>query len=145
MHNVTIATLIEYISGFSIIFFICFVGALTRDTLDTISNLTHISIKKILVSAIFSSVLLAAIFDMVSLNSMAICVFVCFFVGLWSFDILKVAMNWKVVKTILKHVLKNSKDIIGKSIADSITEIDDDTSKKHSTNVDDKVTHKEDK
>jgi hypothetical protein len=35
-------------------------------------------------------------------------------------------MNWKVISVLVKNILKNSKTTLGKSVADTIDELNDD-------------------
>lgn len=119
----------NYLGNLGLVFFICFVGSLSKDIIDTIKKLNHIEVKKDLISALFCSLGLTAIFEHYKL-SIGTCVFVCFFVGIWSFEILKLAMDWQVVRTLLKHFFKNSKNVLSNSLAETIEEMDNDTSKK---------------
>ena len=125
MHDITLSVLLDYLSMYFIIFFVCFVGSLIRDIFDTISNLNHINLKKIIISVVFISVILKAVLDMVDIP-LTMCVLVCFFSGMWSFKLLEIAMNWKVIKTLTKNILINSKDAVCKSVAKTIEELSDD-------------------
>jgi hypothetical protein len=135
MHSIDLTELLNYLMMYLIIFFICLIGSLVRDIFDSITNLNHINIKKILISVVFTSVILEAVLKYLNL-SIELYVCVCFFSGMWSFKILELAMDITVVKMLLKNILKNSKNTIGESIADTIEELSDEKKAQDSTQDD---------
>lgn len=124
MQTIQSDAIISYISNFVTIFFVCLMGSFTRDIFDTIMKLNKINIKKIVISAIFSTIVLMAVFEYWSVESLGLIVFLCFFSGLWSFKLLKLALDQKVVGTILKNVFKNSKDALSKTLTETINDVE---------------------
>lgn len=129
MSNLTIELFIDYMyNRFLIIFFICLAGSLVHDVCGTIKNLSKIEYMKDIISALFSAIVLSTIIDIVNWN-FSLCVLVCFLTGIYSFKLLELALNWKVMKSIVLNILKQSKGIVGEAIVKTSeeleTEIDD--------------------
>ena len=131
MQTIQSDAIISYISNFVTIFFVCLMGSFTRDIFDTIVKLNKINIKKIVISAIFITIVLMAVFEYWSVESLGLIVFLCFFSGLWSFKLLKLALDQKVVTAILKNIFKNSKDTLSKALTETINDVEDEKSKKN--------------
>lgn len=78
---------------------------------------------KILIPSIFNAFLLCAINDYFKV-SFQIYMFICFFMGMWSYHIMKAFTNLRFVAIILKAILKAFKDPISKGIIEAVDEID---------------------
>lgn len=138
--DLTLALLLDYIlNRFLLIFLITLLGSFTHDLYDTYKNLTPISIKRIFISGIFSSMILCAAYEYIK-PGFALTILVCFCVGAWSFKLFEALMTWSIVESFLKHLLKKSKTIIGETISETIEELDKKDSKNKKQQEDDKST-----
>lgn len=122
MDTIGINLLLEYIyNKFIVTFIICLMGAVARETMNTI-RLNRIEVEKMLVSAVVSSVAMCAILDYISL-SFSIYAIVCVVMGIWSKTLLNMIMNSKLMVRILCSVAGNVKDPMVKGIAKAIEEM----------------------
>ena len=107
------------------VFILCFLGNYLKDSLDTIKSLSKINIRKILVSTIFCSIIDTAILDNFSV-SFSVYVLICFFTGMWSYKIMEYATNWKFILRFLKYLVKSFTGAVGKSLSETLDDLDDD-------------------
>lgn len=137
MQNFTIALLLDFIlNNFLVINILVTLGAFVKDMYDTLINLTPISIKKIFISSFAGSVILCAVLEYIQIN-IGLCVLICFCTGVWSFKLFEVLLNWDKMKILLKHLIGNSKIIVGKSLVDTMEELENsDTPKQNNTESD---------
>ena len=108
-----------------IVFLLCFLGSFIRDVFDTIVSLSKIDIRKILVSTVFCSIIDTAILDNLSMD-IGVYVAICVFTGMWSYDIMRYATNFKFILRFLKYFAKSFMGAAGKSFSDTINDLDDD-------------------
>lgn len=123
MQNISVNILLNYGFNFLLIFVICLFGSFTRDAYNTVSKKTKISVIRIIISSLFSSIILSALNEYAKL-SFGIFVFVCFCVGMWSFEILKVFFNFKAIFIVIKNIFKQFKDPVFKGISDAMEEVE---------------------
>lgn len=128
MQYISYAALLDYIlNRFLVVFAIVFFGSLVKDVYDTFINLSPISIKRILISSLFGTVVLCAVVESVKLSISAF-VLVCFLSGVWSFKILEYMMSWKFVKVLIKNIFKSTKTVIGDAVSETLEDLNDEES-----------------
>ena len=128
MQYISYAALLDYIlNRFLVVFVIVFFGSLVKDIYDTFINLSPISIKRILISSLFGTVVLCAVVESFKLSISAF-VLVCFLSGVWSFKILEYMMNWKFVKVLVKNIFKSTKTVIGDAVSETLEDLNDEES-----------------
>lgn len=128
MQYISYAVLLDYIlNRFLVVFAIVFFGSLVKDIYDTFINLSPISIKRILISSLFGTVVLCAVVESVKLSISAF-VLVCFLSGVWSFKILEYMMSWKFVKVLIKNIFKSTKTVIGDAVSETLEDLNDEES-----------------
>lgn len=144
MQYISYAALLDYIlNRFLVVFVIVFFGSLVKDIYDTFINLSPISIKRILISSLFGTVVLCAVVESFKLSISAF-VLVCFLSGVWSFKILEYMMNWKFVKVLIKNIFKSTKTVIGDAVSETLEDLnDEESSEEKSKALNDKNNTKE--
>ena len=129
MQDINLYIVLNYIYHYTLTFFICLLGAFIKDCYDTIvKNSIKIKISKILISALFASVIICTI-DSYLCMSFSLYVFVSLFSGLWGFNLLELILNSKVVLIAIKNIFKHISHPITKGISDTIIEMKDDDKK----------------
>lgn len=129
MQDISLYIVLDYIYHYTLTFFICLLGAFIKDCYDTIiKNNIRIKISKILISALFSSVIICTIDSYIDMRFPTY-VFISIFLGLWGFNLLEIMMNSKLILIIIKNIFKNISHPISKGISESITEIKEDDKK----------------
>ena len=121
---------------YSIVFIICLIGSFTHDIYDTAKNGSKINIKSIISSSLICSILLSAVIESLGKYSINTRVAICFFMGLWSNNIIGYVINWNFVKRLFCNYLKNTKGSLSKSLNNAIEEIDSDDEKTKSDEKD---------
>lgn len=144
MQYISYAALLDYIlNRFLVVFAIVFFGSLVKDIYDTFINLSPISIKRILISSLFGTVVLCAVVENFKFSISAF-VLVCFLSGVWSFKILEYMMSWKFVKVLVKNIFKNTKTVIGDAVSETLEDLnDEESSEEKSKALNDKNNTKE--
>ena len=134
MQDISLYIILNYIYHYALTFFICLLGAFIKDCYETIvKNNTKIKISRVLISALFSSVVLCAIDSYIDIK-FSIYVFISVFFGLWGFNILEIILNSTIVLNIIKNVFRNITSPITRGISDTITEIRNNTNNNRDNN-----------
>lgn len=111
-----------FVNRFAIIFLLVMVGAFIHDIYDTMKNQTIINIKGIIISSIVGTAVIAAAIECFQ-PSIGVLVLICLMVGIWGYKLLDIIMNWNVVRSLLRNILKNSKNAVGEAIADTMDDL----------------------
>ena len=126
MQDISLYILLDYIYHYTLTFFICLLGAFIKDCYETIvKDNVKIMISRILISSLFSSVVICALDSFVNVK-FSLYVFISLFCGIWGFNILQLILNSKVVLSAIKNIFKHISNPIAKGISDTITEIKED-------------------
>ena len=126
MQDISSYILLDYIYHYTLTFFICLLGGYIKDCYDTIvKDNAKIMISRILISALFGSVVICAIDSFIHVK-FSTYVFISLCCGIWGFNILQLVLNSKVVLSTLKNIFKHISNPIAKGISDTITEIKED-------------------
>ena len=126
MQDISLHVVLNYIYQYALTFFICLLGAFIKDYYDTIvKDNIKIKISRVLISALFSSVILCTIDSYLNLK-FSLYVFISIFLGIWGFNILEFIMNSKIVLITIKNIFKHMSHPVTKGISDTITEIKED-------------------
>ena len=129
MQDISSYIILDYIYHYTLTFFICLLGAFIKDCYDTmVKNNIRIKISKILISALFSSVVICTVDSYMNMN-FPLYVFVSIFLGLWGFNLLEIILNSKIVLVAMKNIFKHISNPISKGISDTITEIKEEDKK----------------
>lgn len=123
MQETNLAVIVAYINRYLLAFVVSALGAFCNDTMSALRSKTKINPLKILVPSIFNAFLLCALNDYF-IVSFQIYMFICFFLGMWSFYIMKAFTNLKFVSILLKNILKAMKDPVSKGFSDTINELE---------------------
>lgn len=117
MNQFTINILLEYLYNiFAVTFLMCLIGSIIRETMISINTSTLMSFRKILASSIFSTILMCAVAKYFKV-AFEIYIFLCVMAGLWSIKIIYIAMDLKIVKSILRNLFKNYSDPVSNALS----------------------------
>lgn len=117
--------LLNYLyNDFTVSFVICLCGAIIKDVIDTYKNSTKINIRQIILSTIFTTILLCAIRVYITIE-FNIYILVCIVAGMWGDSILQAFTNSTIIITILKKILKSINDPLSNVISHTIDELED--------------------
>lgn len=140
MDVISLSILLEYLyKKFMVTFVLCLIGAIIRESLNTV-KLTKIDIKKLLASVVLSSVLMCAIIDYVTIP-FSIYAVVCVIFGIWSQTLIKLVMHTKFMTLVIARLFKKFKDPVIEEVLDTIDELNQ--SQEDSTDNGDETTKKE--
>lgn len=140
MDVISLSILLEYLyKKFMVTFVLCLIGAIIRESLNTV-KLTKIDIKKLLASVVLSSVIMCAIIDYVTIP-FSIYAVVCVIFGIWSQTLIKLVMHTKFMTLIIARLFKKFKDPVIEEVLDTIDELNQ--SQEDSTDHGDETTEKE--
>ena len=127
MNELTLVSLLDWLyQDYSIIFLLCLLGSFTHDIYDTAKNNTKINVKSIISSSLICSILLSVVIDHLNKYSIDVKIAICFFIGMWSNNIIGYMINWNFVKKLFYNYLKNTEGTISKSISTTLDEIEND-------------------
>lgn len=131
MKEFTIISFLDWLyQDYSMVFLLCLIGSFTHDIYDTAKNNTKINVKSIISSSLICSILLSVVTDYLYKYSMNVRIAICFFVGMWSNNIIGYIMDWDFVKTLFRNYLKNTKGAIQKTLNSTLEEIEDENNEK---------------
>ena len=140
MDVISLSILLEYLyKKFMVTFVLCLIGAIIRESLNTV-KLTKINIKKLLASVVLSSVIMCAIIDYVTIP-FSIYAVVCVIFGIWSQTLIKLVMHTKFMTLVIARLFKKFKDPVIEEVLDTIDELNQ--SQEDSTDHGDETTEKE--
>lgn len=140
MDVISLSILLEYLyKKFMVTFVLCLIGAIIRESLNTV-KLTKIDIKKLLASVVLSSVIMCAIIDYVMIP-FSIYAVVCVIFGIWSQTLIKLVMHTKFMTLVIARLFKKFKDPVIEEVLDTIDELNQ--SQEDSTDNGDETTKKE--
>ena len=140
MDVISLSILLEYLyKKFMVTFVLCLIGAIIRESLNTV-KLTKIDIKKLLASVVLSSVIMCAIIDYVTIP-FSIYAVVCVIFGIWSQTLIKLVMHTKFMTLVIARLFKKFKDPVIEEVLDTIDELNQ--SQEDSTDHGDETTEKE--
>ena len=126
MNEFTIISFLDWLyQDYSMVFLICLIGSFTHDIYDTAKNNTKINVKSIISSSLICSILLSVVTDYFYKYSINTRIAICFFVGMWSNNIIGYIMNWDFVKTLFRNYLKNAKGVAQKTLNSTLEEIEE--------------------
>ena len=129
MEQFTFTLLLDYLyHRFAITFILTIFGAVIKVIMNNVGNRQRISIGKVLASTMFSTILMCAIGEVIPF-AFAVYVLVCVVVGMWSMNIITLAMNSKFMTKFISKYLTNIAGPVAKSLSDALDD---------SNNVDDK-------
>lgn len=123
--NVMVKNPHELLIEYAIIYVLCFLGLLTKDSKHAKDHKQKLDVRSTLACTITTTILMAAvrsIFDYKKLND-AVWLFLCYFAGMWSREILCMLTNTKITTIILKAYTKKTI----KNINDELSDKDKDT------------------
>lgn len=106
-------------------FILCLIGAIVRETMNTV-KLDMINARKMIASVVFASVLMCAFADNVKVP-FSLYTIICIIAGIWAQTILKLIMNAKFMVKLIRKVASSVKDPLVKSIASSIDELEEES------------------
>lgn len=122
MDVISLSILLEYLyKKFMVTFVLCLIGAIIRESLNTV-KLTKIDIKKLLASVVLSSVIMCAIIDYVTIP-FSIYAVVCVIFGIWSQTLIKLVMHTKFMTLVIARLFKKFKDPVIEEVLDTIDEL----------------------
>lgn len=125
MNGMYINLLLDYLyNRFAVTFCMCFIGALCSEISNAINKRTGIDIKKVLISALFGTVLMCAAADYFRIDSFSIYVVMCFAIGVWGYSIFSQVRNSNVAFIFIKNLFKTLKDPISKSLSKTVEELE---------------------
>lgn len=130
MNNVTLKLLLDYLyNQFAVTFILSLVGASMREVFVTNKNRkNHIKISKLLMSAIFSTIVLCAVGGVYNLD-FSVYVLVCVLFGLWSEQIIsKIVLNKKFMSGFTIKFIKK----LGGNVSEAFIETVDEEKKNKS-------------
>lgn len=123
MDVISIGVLLEYLySKFIVTFILCLIGAIVRETMNTV-KLDAMNAKRMISSVVLASALMCALADNVKVP-FSLYIIICIIAGLWSQTILKLIMNTKFMIIVLRKFATNIKDPLLKSVSTTIDELE---------------------
>lgn len=124
MDVISFSILLEYLyRKFITTFIICLIGAIVRESVNTV-RLNMINAKKMVASVVVASAIMCAFADHMKIP-FSIYTIACLIVGIWAQPILKLILNTKFMIKLLAHVASSMKDPLMKSITNSIDELEE--------------------
>ena len=129
MDILTIGMLLEYLyKKFLVSFILALIGSFMKESLKT-AKLKKMDLMKIMVSAIFSSVIICALVDYIKIP-FGIYAAVCVIAGMWGYQLLSLALNATFMKKFLCNLFKNTKASALKSLSDTLEQPEKDAKDK---------------
>lgn len=123
MTEISFAIFIEFLySKFLLSFIICFFGALIAQIVETVKKSNKIRLTKVFSSSIVGALVVCVIIDYKEL-SIALYTFLCFFLGLWGSDILKVLLNQSYIIQFIQNFLSNAVSPAGKAFSKTLEDV----------------------
>lgn len=125
MDVISFGILLEYLyRKFITTFVICLIGAMVRESMNTI-KLNMINVKKMISSVVVASAIMCAFVDNIKI-SFSIYAIACIVVGIWAQPILKLILNTKFMAKLVRRMTLSMKDPLVKGLTSSIDELDKD-------------------
>lgn len=130
MDQITFTLLLDYVyRKFAVTFVICIFGVLAKTITTTMGTRNRISISKMIVSTMFSTVLMCAIGEFININ-FSLYVLLSVIIGMWSDSIISFALNGKFMKKVLFKYFKKTIGPVAESISDALNEEDEESEDK---------------
>lgn len=118
MDAISISIFLEYLyRRFIATFILCLIGAMVRETMNTV-KIDMMNVKKMFASVIFASVLLCAVVDRIDMP-FSVYAIVCIVAGIWAPTILRLVMSGKFMTNLIGKFAGSVGDPIVKSIVDT--------------------------
>lgn len=147
MSVLSFTMLLEYLyKKFLVSFILALLGSFMKETLKT-TKLQKIESRKIIIPAIFTSVLMCALVDYINIP-FGIYVAVNIVAGMWGYQLISLALNANFMKKFVFNLFKNAKASTAKSLVDTLEQTekiekkkenpDSETEKSESSDPDDK-------
>lgn len=115
---------LEYLyNSFSITFLMCLLGVITKEYFSAVKNTKLIPIGKIILISIFSTIIMCAISNYINIP-FSLYVLLCIIVGIWGEYLIRIVTNSKIIRIFAKNLKNNIKDPIGKTIAQTVEDLD---------------------
>ena len=132
MNVISFTILLEYLyKKFVVTFILSLIGAFIKETFKT-TKMKKMEPKKMLASAAFSSVLICAFVDYMTIP-FGIYVAVTIIVGMWGYQILSVVLNANFMKKFVYNFFKNSSNAIAKSVSETMENTEEEKKKRKNT------------
>ena len=126
MEQPTFTLLLDYLySKFAVTFILCIIGVVIRIISTAVNNKQRVSRGKLIASTMFSTFLMCAIGEYIHIN-FSVYVFLCVVVGMWSTNIVSLALDSKFMSKVTLKCLNKVASPVAKSISEAL---DDDTKK----------------
>lgn len=124
MNSISFAMLLEYLyQKFIVTFILCLIGSFIKESIGGTTKPTRLNPLRILVSALFASILMCAVVDYIDLP-FSIYALIAVVVGIWSPQLLQTVMNAKVMKRFTKNLFKQVSDPIAKAAVATAEELE---------------------
>lgn len=105
--NISVTVLLEYLyNRFLVTFILCMVGSFIKETMVLSKKYKKINIKKVILSGLFSSCIVCAVVDYVSMT-FSIYSIVCVLFGMWGYQLLLLFLNANFMKKFASVVFRN--------------------------------------
>lgn len=132
MDTVSVTILLEYLyNKYLVTFMLCLMGSFMKETMLLSKKYKKINLRKIMLSGFFSSLIVCALTDYVSMT-FAVYSVVCVLFGMWGYQLLLLFLNTNFIKKLVSIFLKNISGPLSKYASDldeSIKDIDIDENK----------------
>lgn len=115
-------TLLSYVTNLLLTFIIAIAGAFTREVYNYKKKDIHISIFRLIASALLCSVVMTAVAEYTDL-SFGVFALITYFFGMWAFGVIDIIMNAKYIAIAIKDVFKELKNPLLKGTANAIEDI----------------------
>ena len=124
MDSISFAMLLEYLyQKFIVTFILCLIGSFIKESIGGTTKPTRLNPLKILVSALFASILMCAVVDYIDLP-FSIYALIAVVVGIWSPQLVQTVMNAKFMKRFTRNFFKQVSDPIAKAAVAAAEELD---------------------
>lgn len=118
MDTVSVTILLEYLyNKFLVTFVLCLMGSFIKETMLLSKKYKKINLRKIMLSGVFSSLIVCVITDYVSMT-FAMYSIVCVLFGMWGYRLLLLFLNTNFIKKLVSVILRNVSGPLSKYASD---------------------------
>lgn len=117
-------------NDFAITFVMCLCGALIKDVFETYKNTTKINVRNIILTSIFTTIVLCAIRVSIDIQ-FNVYILVCVVSGMWGDAIVNVFTNSEIMIIFFKKIVKTINNPLSDAIDDTIKELEKEEDKDH--------------
>lgn len=114
--NISVDILLGFLSGFSVTFVFCVMGALIGATIKASKNQEKINTKKLIASVVFSTFLMCGIAQYIEMN-LQVYAILCVICGMWGKQIINAFLNEKFLSNLFTNIAKLITSPVVKEIA----------------------------